>query len=197
MLLVIDVQKGFDDPYWGRRNNPDAENNIAQLLAHWRKWRHPVVHIRHDSLEPQSPLRPLQSGNDFKPEALPLPGEHVEVKHVNSAFIGTRLEEHLKQMGTLAIVIVGLSTDHCVSTTTRMAGNLGFETYVVADATATFDRTGYDGKTFSAEEVHACALASLHKEFATVVTAAEILQGSKRQRSPSDSALKSVLASSY
>jgi nicotinamidase-related amidase len=174
-LVIVDVQQGFDEPYWGTRNNPDAEQNIGRLLKFWRERKRPIVHVRHNSVEPESPLRPGQSGNDFKSVAQPLAGERIEGKNVNSAFIGTKLEEHLRGEGIGTLVIAGISTDHCVSTTTRMAGNLGFETYVVSDATHTFDRTGYDGTRFSADEIHASALASLHNEFATVVTTSELL----------------------
>ena len=176
VLLVIDVQKGFDSPYWGTRNNPQAEANISTLLQIWRDSHRPVIHVRHMSTEPDSPLRPGQPGNDFKLEAQPARGERVEEKNVNSAFIGTGLEEFLRQNGFDTIVICGLTTDHCISTTTRMAGNLGFKTYVVADATATFDRTGFDGKYFSADEIHNSALASLHNEFATVVLTEECVK---------------------
>src|SRR5262249_27077410 len=152
----------FDSPYWGVRNNPQAEANISKLLKYWRETDRPIVHVRHMSVEPDSPLRPGQSGNDFKDEVLPIKGEHVEEKKVNSAFIGTGLEQYLRKNNFDTVVIAGLTTDHCVSTSTRMAGNLGFQTYVVADATATFDRTGNDGKHYSADDVHSYALASLH-----------------------------------
>lgn len=175
VLLIIDVQKGFDLPYWGVRNNPVAEANIARLLNSWRRASKPIVHVRHMSVEPESPLRPGQPGNEFKDQVMPKVGEHIEEKTVNSAFIGTGLEQYLREHGFDTVVITGLTTDHCVSTTTRMAGNLGFKAYVVADATATFDRTGNDGKHYSAENVHAYALASLHQEFATVVSTEDIL----------------------
>jgi nicotinamidase-related amidase len=175
VLLLIDVQKGFDLPLWGQRNNPDAEKNIGRLLSDWRKRSAPVVHVRHMSAEPKSPLRPGQTGNEFKPEATPLPGETIIEKCVNSCFIGTNLETYLRQHNFDTLVIVGLTTDHCVSTTTRMSGNLGFKTYLVADATATFDRTTYDGQHLPADLVHSYALASLHNEFATVVACAELL----------------------
>ncbi len=174
-LILIDVQKGFDDPRWGVRNNPHAEINIGLLLSRWRRLKQPIVHVKHMSNEADSPLRPGQEGNDFKNSVVPVAGEHVEQKTVNSAFIGTGLEQYLRERKIEALIIVGISTDHCVSTTTRMAGNLGFKTFVVADATHTFNRTGYDGTKFSAEHVHAGALASLHNEFATVVETAEII----------------------
>ena len=176
VLLLIDVQKGFDEPVWGRRNNPEAEKNIAKLLEAWRRTERPVVHIQHCSTGPQSPLRPGQSGNDFKAEAAPAGEEPVMQKNVNSAFIGTKLESYLREQGFDKLVIAGLTTNHCVSTTARMAGNLGFETIVVDDATATFDRADHTGRTFAAEELHATTLASLHGEFATVTTTDELLR---------------------
>jgi len=175
-LIIIDVQKGFDSPYWGVRNNPHAESNIAKLIHVWREKKRPIVHVRHMSTEPESPLRPGQDGNEFKHEASPLDDEHVEEKEVNSAFIGTGLEEYLRRNNIDTVVIVGLTTDHCISTSTRMSGNLGFKTYVVSDATATFNRTGYDGTPYSADDVHSYALASLHQEFASVLKTEDILK---------------------
>lgn len=169
-LLLIDVQQGLDDPKWGRRNNPHAEANMARLLALWRGARLPVIHVQHCSTEPDSPLRPERPGWAFKAEVTPLESEPIFQKTVNSAFIGTELEPYLREQGIDALVIVGLTTDHCVSTTTRMAGNLGFATWLVADATATFDRMGPDGQAHRAEAIHAVHLASLNGEFCTVVT---------------------------
>jgi nicotinamidase-related amidase len=168
-LLVVDVQLGFDDPRWGRRNNPSLERRASDLLRAWRAAGHPVVHVRHMSADPSSPLRPGQPGNEFKPETAPLAGEAVIEKRVNSAFIGTPLEADLRRTWCRGLVIVGLTTNHCVSTTARMAGNLGFATWVVSDATAAFDRIGPDGVEYPAEQVHSIALADLHGEFATVV----------------------------
>ncbi len=175
-LIIIDVQQGLDEPGWGKRNNPDAESNIALLLQHWRQSNHPVIHVQHCSVEPNSPLRPDQPGNQFKAEAAPLDGEVIFQKTVNSAFIGTDLEAFLKAQDIDDLVIVGLTTDHCVSTSTRMAGNLGFNVKLVSDATATFDREGPDGSYFSAEQMHQVNLASLNGEFCTVVKTRELLE---------------------
>lgn len=174
-LLVIDVQKGFDDPSWGTRNNIDAEKHIALLLAGWRSRHLPVIHVQHCSLEPLSPLRPDQPGNDFKDIAVPMEDEMQFTKVMNSAFIGTDLEEYLQSHGITSLVIVGLTTDHCVSTSTRMAGNLGFEVTLVSDATATFNRCSHDGVHFSADEIHQIHLASLNGEFCEVQTTVEVL----------------------
>ncbi|MCC2957152.1 cysteine hydrolase [Massilia sp. IC2-477] len=174
-LISIDVQQAFDDPRWGRRNNPEAEKQVAALLAAWRTSGRPVFHIQHRSASPAGLFRPGTPGYEHKPEARPLPGEAVIVKSVNSSFIGTDLEARLRGAGIGTVVIVGLTTDHCVSTTARMAGNLGFETWFMADATATFERTGPDGRHFTAQEMHDAALASLHGEFATVVWTKEVL----------------------
>ncbi|MGD1906917.1 MAG: cysteine hydrolase family protein [Leptolyngbyaceae cyanobacterium] len=175
-LLVIDVQKGFDDPKWGSRNNPEAEANIGRLIAYWRTTGRPILHIQHCSTEPKSPLRLDRPGCAFKAVAVPKEGEPAFKKTVNSAFIGTDLEAYLRDQSIHTLIIVGLTTNHCVSTTTRMAGNLGFTTFVVSDATATFDLKGPDGTLYKAAQVHDISLASLHGEFATVVTT-ETLMG--------------------
>ena len=175
-LLVIDVQKGLDDPSLGKRNNPNAEGNIALLLVEWRRRKQPIIHVRHNSVEPNSPLRPELSGNDFKEEARPHPGEKQFTKTVNSAFIGTGLEEYLHQQGISSLVIVGLTTEHCVSTSTRMAGNLGFDVTLVSDATAAFEHRGVDGTVYAADDIHNINLASLDGEFCVVRSTQEVLQ---------------------
>ena len=174
-LIIIDVQKGFDDPCWGKRNNLDAESNIALLLSQWRKKELPIVHIQHCSVEPNSPLRSDLPGNEFKDEALPLTGEKLFTKTVNSAFIGTELEDYLRSHGINSLVVVGLTADHCVSTSTRMAGNLGFKVTLVSNATATFDRRDHDGTEYSADDIHKIHLASLNEEFCVVRSTVEVL----------------------
>ena len=171
-LILIDIQKGFYDiEYWGgQRNNPDAEENASELLKLWRENDLPVFHIQHCSSNPSSPLHETNAGNEFKKLVKPLNNEPVIKKNVNSAFIGTNLKEQLDNAKIKTLVIVGLTTDHCISTTTRMAGNLGFEVFLVADATATFNKKGLGGQNFSAELIHETALASLNHEFATIVT---------------------------
>jgi len=180
-LLVIDVQQGFDDPSWGRRNNPALEERVSELLDAWRARQGPVLHARHMSTLPDSPLRPGQRGNEFKPGAAPRSGEAVIEKRVNSCFIGTSLDEILRVSDIGGLVIAGLTTNHCVSTTARMAGNLGYAVWVVSDATAAFDRTGPDEVLYPAELVHAVALSDLHGEFATVIDTRTVIAGAGRR----------------
>jgi len=175
-LLLIDIQQGLDDPRYGQRNNPGAERRIGELLAAWRRAAWPVIHVQHLSLRADSPLRAELPGSDFKPEAVPLAGEPIFRKHANSAFVGTELERQLEASGIGSLVIVGLTTDHCISSTARSAANLGFEVTVVEDATATHERIGPDGAHFDAELMHRVSLASLHGEFAEVRRAAELLR---------------------
>jgi nicotinamidase-related amidase len=169
VLLIVDVQKGLDDPYWGQRNNPQAEANMARLLAVWRASKRPVFHVQHMSVRATSPLRPGLPGNAIKEEVQPQDGEPLFTKSANSAFVGTDLEQQLRARGYDTLVIIGLTTPHCVSSTARMAGNFGFRTYVVADATAAHELTGHDGQHYPADVIHAVALAELNDEFATVV----------------------------
>lgn len=171
-LLLIDIQQAFDDiEYWGgQRNNPDAEKKAGELLQLWREKDLPIFHVKHCSTTPTSPLKETHPGNAFNKYVQPTDNEPVIKKNVNSAFIGTHLKDQLDNAGIKQLVIMGLTTDHCVSTTTRMAGNLGYDTYLVSDASATFNKKGMDGQKFSAEVIHETALASLNEEFATVVT---------------------------
>jgi nicotinamidase-related amidase len=175
-LVVVDVQKAFEEwEHMGRRrNNPDAVDRIADLLTDFRAKGAPIFHIRHASLQPESRFRAELPGHQVIDAARESAGEPVIIKHVNSSFIGTDLEERLRRDGIRNVVIVGATTNHCVETTTRMAGNLGFETMLVRDATWTYDRVGLDGESYTAEQVHAMTLMNLSGEFAEIVTSAEV-----------------------
>jgi nicotinamidase-related amidase len=175
-LIVIDVQLGFDDPAWGARNNPLAEACVALLIKTWREAGAPLLHVHHCSASAAGYFRPGSRGIEPKPQAMPRTGEAIYHKRVNSAFIGTALEADLRKGAIDTVVMVGLTTNHCVSTSVRMAGNLGFETYVVSDATATFARAGADGRSRCAEEVHNAALGDLQGEFAEVVDTQRVIE---------------------
>ena len=181
VLLIIDVQSGFDDEtYWGPRNNPRAEENIARMLEAFRAAGRPVIFIQHVSQSPKSPLRAGEPGNAIKDIVAPK-GERVFQKTVHSAFINTPLERTLRGAAQDTLVICGLTTDHCVSTTTRMAGDMGFTAYLVGDACACHDRKTHDGRTIPAAQVHEAELAALHDEFGTVTTTQAVLDAIKEQ----------------
>ena len=175
-LLLIDIQQGLEEIayYGGHRNNIDAETKAAHLLRFWRTNDLPIVHIKHNGTSP-SPLAKGLPGNNFKKIVQPELNEKVIEKDVNSAFIGTSLKEFLDEEQILQVILVGLTTDHCVSSTARMAKNLGYDTYVISDATATFDKIGPTNKKHTAEEIHEVTLASLNQEFATILETETLL----------------------
>ena len=176
ILIIIDVQKAIDHPSWGRRNNPQAETNIAKLLEAWRSTQRPIVHVQHLSTDPRSTYRPNQEGAEFKDTVQPKNNEKIVDKHVNCAFIGTDLEQWLRNNHYQTLIITGVITNNSVETTVRVAGNLGFETCVVADATATFDKIDLEQTVHPAERVHALALANMHQEYATVIDTQTLLE---------------------
>lgn len=189
-LLLIDLQQGFADPVWGVRNNPEAEANVARLLAAWRRSGAPVIHVLHDSRLAESPLHPNAPGNAPMPIAAPEPGEPVHRKAVNCAFVGTDLEADLRVRGIETLVIVGLTTNHCVSTTARLAANLGFDVVVACDATAAFARTDAEGRLRTAQEVHSAALGDLNGEFARIASTDTLLTALARVVGEANSAKK-------
>lgn len=168
-LIPIDVQQGFDYPPWAPRNNPAMEANGQRLLDAWRRKGRPLIHVRHDSIHAGTSLHPSHPGNAFRHGFEPRDGEPVVSKSVNAAFIGTDLDLRLRRLGVTSVVLFGISTDMCVSTTARMASNLGYRTIVVGDASACFDLTDAEGRTISADEVSRVHLATLRAEFAEVV----------------------------
>ena len=176
-LILIDIQQGFEDiKYWGgHRNNPDAEEKASRLLGHWRAHNWPIYIVKHNSITPTSPLRPGLPGNNLHHLIEPRSNEPVIEKEVNSAFIGTDLEKRLKDTQIKQVVIAGLTTDHCISTSVRMSANLGFKTILVEDACATFDKTASSGKKYSAEMIHESQIVSLEGEFAEVVKLSDLV----------------------
>jgi nicotinamidase-related amidase len=174
-LLIIDMQKGMASPAAGERNNPAAESNIAALLQRWRETGATVVHVRHISRQPGSLFWPGQPGAEFQDELAPLPDAHVVEKNVTDAFIDTGLERWLRVRGINKLVIAGVSTNNSVESTARSAGNLGFQTTVVADASFAFGKVDYAGTPRTPDEVHAMALANLNGEYATIATTQQVL----------------------
>nr|WP_314542198.1 cysteine hydrolase family protein [uncultured Massilia sp.] len=173
-LIVIDMQKGMADPLLAR-NNPDAEERIAALLAAWRRAGAPVIHVRHISRTPGSPFWPGQHGAEFQERFKPADDAHVVDKNVPDCFIQSGLERWLRVRGIERLVIVGVSTNNSVEASARTAGQLGFDVQVVSDATFAFDKHDYGGTLRSAQDVHLMALANLDGEYARVVDTAGAL----------------------
>jgi nicotinamidase-related amidase len=174
-LVVVDVQRGFDDPWWGPRNNPSCDDNIRALVDHWAAERRPLVFVQHDSENPASPLHPRSPGHPLK-EYLTAPPDLLVRKSVNSAFHGTPdLDRWLRARGAGGLVVCGITTNHCCETTARVGGNLGHSVLFALDATHTFDRTGPDGGTVTADELMRVTAANLHEEFAQVVRTEDLL----------------------
>lgn len=174
-LIIIDVQKGFDFPSWGKRNNPQAEENIAKLIKTWKAKGRKVLYVQHMSKNPKSTLFPGQIGNEYKEIVAPEKGDIIFLKHVHSAFIGTDLEKFLRENKINQIVITGIATNFCVSTTARMGGDLGFDTYVVNDGTACFDKKDVNGELIPAETVHKVTLANINEEFGKIVNTKDLI----------------------
>ncbi|MEI5011505.1 cysteine hydrolase family protein [Streptomyces sp. NPDC058423] len=182
-LVVVDVQKGFEEEvFWGRRNNPGADENIASLIDAWQASGRPVVFVRHDSSKPGSPLRAGRTGNEFKDYVERRRGqgdgpELLVTKTVNSAFYGTPdLAAWFGSQGVRQFVVAGIQTNMCAETTARMGGNLGYEVLFALDATYTFDLAGPFGWSLGADELARATAVTLHGGgFATVVTTDELV----------------------
>ncbi len=176
-LLLIDIQQGLDQAeHWGgSRNNPNAEENCRKLLEYFRQRPWPIFHIQHNSAHKESPLYPGKPGHRIKPIVAPLKKEIIIQKNTNSAFIGTRLKDLLDQAGVDSLIIGGLTTDHCVAATVKNAADLGYKTTLVADATATYAKTGVDGTIYNADLIYHTCLASLRGEFASIAYTDSVL----------------------
>jgi nicotinamidase-related amidase len=184
-LVVVDAQRGFDDPSWGPRNNPDCDRNIAALVDAWAEVGWPLVYVRHASDEIDSPLRPDHPGHAFKPYLDEHTPDVLVTKSVNSSFHGEPdLAAWLRGQEIGSIVVAGITTNHCVETTVRVGGNLGFDVWLALDATHTFDRMGPDGTTMTADELTRATATSVHEEFATVVGTAQVLDALRQPRHP-------------
>lgn len=174
VLLPVDMQQAFDAPPWSRRWNPDVDTNGLALLRAWRAAGRPIIHVRHDSVEPGSSLAPGTPGNAFRPGFGPQGDEPLVTKSVNSAFIGTDLDLRLKRLGAKHVVVFGISTDMCVSTTVRTGANMGWDMILVPDACDCFDLPDAQGATIAAEEIQRAHVATLAVEFCRTMPTIEL-----------------------
>lgn len=181
-LIVIDMQRGFDDEaFWGATANPACEANVVALIAEWQRTSEPIVVVRHDSLGAASPLHPDNPGNALVDPVAEVTPDLFVRKNVNSAFYGDAdLHAWLQERGIRDLVVCGIQTNMCVETTARMAGNLGYDVTVPLDATRTFDLSadvaGVGPVTRTAADLMAgTALVLQGGGFARIVTTAELV----------------------
>lgn len=174
-LLLIDMQQAMDDPIFSSQGQPEALGRAAALLARWRDQGNPIVHIRHDSMDPSSPYSPERPSNAFKAEVAPLDHETIVEKRTNNAFVGTDLMQVLEEIGSSELVVCGVHLQDCVESTVRMAGNLGFMVYLAGDATVSLGQTDINGKKWSADDVHALTLGILDGQYAKVVNSEDLM----------------------
>lgn len=176
VLVLVDIQKAFlEKDYPGKkRNNPNAESVCGKILKEWRELKLPIIHVRHSSTNPESKLHKSKPGFEFNDYVKPCKGEIILTKEVNSAFIGTKLEDILINKKSKTLVFIGMTTNHCISSTVRMSGNLGFETYLISDSTACYNTKGIDGRMIDCEIIYESSLASLREEFATIIDSREL-----------------------
>lgn len=175
VLLPIDMQRAFDDPKWPRRWNDAVDANGLALIGAWRAAGRPIIHVRHDSISPGSTLAPGAPGNSFRPGFGPVSDEPIVSKSVNSAFIGTDLDLRLKRLGARHVVVFGITTDMCVSTTIRTGANMGWDMILAPDACDCFDLPDGKGGTIRAEDIHAAHVATLAFEFCRTLASAELI----------------------
>jgi nicotinamidase-related amidase len=176
-LLVIDMQEGMADRIRAGRPTAvvDAPDRIARLLADARRRGLPVIHVHHDDPHPESPFRKGLPGAEAMPSALPLPGETVLWKHGSSAFHGTDVDFRLKSLGVTELVVAGAVAAFCVTSTVRMASDLGYRVLLPQDALLGFDLPAHDGGTIDADTVMRVTLSVLGADFARLTTVAELV----------------------
>jgi nicotinamidase-related amidase len=174
VLLPIDMQTAFDELQWPRRWNRDVDANGLALIGAWRAAKRAIIHVRHDSITPGSTLAAGAPGNSFRPGFGPVDDEALVSKSVNSAFIGTDLDLRLKRLGARRVIVFGITTDMCVSTTIRTGANMGWDMILVPDACDCFDLPAGDGATIRAEDIHAAHVATLGFEFCRTFSTADL-----------------------
>ena len=177
-LLVVDVQMALadEDAAGAERSCPEAERNIATLLEAFRTSGSLVVHVHHHGTDPNDPFHPSAPGSAVQPVAKPAEGEPVVIKTGSSGFVGTALEDILRETGIERVVLCGATANHCVESTTRNAADLGFQPVYVGDAVWTYGLTGPDGTSHSASTIHSVSMATLDGEIATVMRAQDVLR---------------------
>ena len=175
LLIVINAQKALHFSSQSKRSNLRAEDNILVLLKFWRKRKWPILHVKHISNKVGSLFYRESEGTNFIQGFEPQGKEIVLEKQKASAFIKTSLENEISQLKVPSIVLTGFTAGECIDATARHASDLEIPTFVIGDATATFDLVGPKGKLHKAEKVHRATMANLHAHFADVLDTLSIL----------------------
>jgi nicotinamidase-related amidase len=173
-LIIIDVQQVLADPALGTLNNPDAEKNILKLLNRWRREKLPLFFVQYISPRRSSPFHEDAPGSKLKDSLKPAPGEILIVKHFESAFMKTDLEQRLREAKLKTLIFTGFYTDQCVASSVKVANNLGFKVVVVSDASATTGCPGFDGTFYEAWDIHNLTLGSLQRDNISIIGTTEL-----------------------
>jgi nicotinamidase-related amidase len=182
VLIVIDAQMEYtEEGALALPNLAPALNNVTALLLKGRKDGAEIVHIAHEGSEGRA-FDPANGGRIIG-QVAPLENETVLTKGLPNSFAHTGLQNHLAGIGRPHLVICGFMTHMCVSSTARVALDLGYETTVVSDATATRALPATDGgEPISAEALQRSALAALADRFSAINTTADVLTATEAAR---------------
>lgn len=173
-LVLIDVQEAIDDPCFGELSNPDYLLRLKDVLSIWRGRNWPVFHIKTNDPDISSPYHMVNVANAFKAEAQPQPGETVIEKETPCAFINTGFGSMLRMDGCEKMLVCGVATQHGVDATVRHAAALGFEVFVLEEATAATAVSDPTGKEWPASYVQRLSMGVLGEKYASVVTMADV-----------------------
>ncbi|KAH7370912.1 Isochorismatase-like protein [Rhexocercosporidium sp. MPI-PUGE-AT-0058] len=179
ILLLIDIQHGLVEgpASWGPRSTPKFTENVAHLLQVWRSKSWPILHVHHDSTEPDNPIS-SKFPETYAPHssAAPEEGERTFIKNVGSPFVATELPDAIESYGDRRIIVVGMDGSECINSTTRHGADLGYRIVVVADACASYGMADWiTGQQRDAEETHRAAMGML-KSYAHVTSTENLMK---------------------
>lgn len=182
-LALSQIEPGSMD-YFNERNETVVVPNIARLVEAFRERRIPIVYVcvgsdysdlrdmpaRHRAwirrIERESGVSDiLWSQNPayrVREEFAPSPDDTIVKKTAFGAFTSSSIDETLRSLGVGTLVVVGIATNCCVSTTVRDAADLGYGVVVVEECTADYDAVTHD-----------VAIRGLHFNFARVVASVD------------------------
>ncbi|MGC0406340.1 nicotinamidase-related amidase [Streptomyces sp. SAI-126] len=132
-LLVVDLQAAL---VAGAHDVEACLARVAALAGRARAAGTPVVYLRQRVDLPDVPVELL----DIHPAVAPQPGDTVVDKDSADSFLGTPLDEFLRDQGIRRVVVTGFATEYCVDSTSRSALSHGYDLVLVADGHTTPQR---------------------------------------------------------